>query len=280
VSIQAADVKKLREKTGAAMMDCKKALVKTEGDFAKAEKMLKEMGLAAAEKRSGRAAKEGKVFVKNTGSKAIVLELSCETDFVGKNKDFLALGENLVQIIDEQKLTEVNSLMEDMVKDALAKIKENIVLRRFIVIEAGDDEILADYLHGPGKIGVIVKLKTGKAELKDNAKVKELAFDLCLHIAAFSPMKLDASQVDPAYLQEQEEIFMKQAENLGKPENVLKGIVKGKVNKHLSEICFVDQGFVKDEKQKVGAVVAALGKELGTDLSIVEYVNYRLGEEA
>jgi elongation factor Ts len=277
VEIKAAMVKKLREATGAGMMDCKKALVQAGGDFTKAEKILKELGLAAAKKRDGRVTNEGRIFSRITGNRGILLELSCETDFVAKNNDFIALGEKCLSIIDEKNLTGITEELTSCVKDTLAKIKENLILKRFEVIEAKDNELLVDYIHGEGRIGVIIKLSIGDPALKENETVKTMAFDLALHAAAFAPLYLDSSSVDPDYLKEQEEIFYKQAQKLDKPEKVIQGIVKGKVNKHLAEICFVDQGFVRDEKQKVSAVLKNLGKEVGSEIKITDYLYFKLG---
>ena len=277
MEIKASIVKELREKTGAGMMDCKKALVQAQGDFAKAEKILKELGLAAAKKRDGRTTKEGRIFSTISQNKGILLELSCETDFVAKNKDFIALGEKCISIIDEKNLTGYTDELDACVKDTLALIKENLALKRFKVIEAKDDEILIDYIHGEGRIGVIVKLKVGDPGLKENEKVKQTAFDLALHVAAFGPLYLDRNGVNPEYLKEQEEIFTKQAEKLGKPEKVITGIVKGKINKHLAEICFLDQGFVRDEKLKVSVVLKNLGKEVGGEINIADFLYFKLG---
>lgn len=280
MSVKASDVKKLREMTGAGMMECKKALVESGGDSEKAAKILKELGLAAAAKRDGRATNEGRIFLKISPSKAIALEVTCETDFVAKNKDFIGVGEKLVNTVDEKEYTEINDDLLEIIKDIVAIIKENIKLKRFKVVEAGDDEILVNYEHGEGRIGVIVKLKTGKAELKDNAALKELAFNIALHIAAFAPKYLKKDEVEESFLKEQEEIFMKQAENLGKPENVIKGIVQGKIKKCLAEVCLLDQGFVKDDKQSVAKVLDAAGKEHGSKIEIIEYVYYKVGSDA
>jgi elongation factor Ts len=279
VEIKAQDVKKLREITGAGMMDCKRALVNSNGDFVKAEKHLKEQGLAAAKKRAHRVTNEGRIFSHISDDKGVLLELSCETDFVAKNKDFIALGENLISIIENKNLTEYGDELDDCVKNVIAVIKENITLRRFKVIKANPDELLAHYIHGEGKIGVIVKIKVSDPALKENEKVKETAFDLALHAAAFAPLYLSGNDVDNVYLKEQEEIFMKQAEKLGKPENVIKGIVKGKINKHLGEICLLDQGFVKDEKKKVSLVLKDLSKEVGGNIDVTDFLYYKIGSE-
>jgi len=279
VEIKAEDVRSLREKTGAGMMDCKKALTEAGGDFKKAEKILKELGLAAAAKRGGRATNEGKIFSKVVPGKAGLLELSCETDFVARNQDFIRLGNEIVSKVVEGGASIDSPELQGKVADLIGTIKENMSIRRAEVVTAGPGETLVDYLHGEGRIGVIVKAKVDKPELLADDKVKAFVFDCALHIAAFSPMYLSEKDVDAAYLKEQEEIFTKQAESLGKPANVLQGIVKGKIKKHLSEICFLDQPFVKDDKRSVSKVAQDLGKEVGGVVSIEKYLYFRVGEE-
>jgi elongation factor Ts len=279
VEIKATDVKALREKTGAGMMDCKKALVEAKGDFAKAEKILKELGLAAAQKRAGRATKEGRIFSRIRDGRGVLLELTCETDFVAKNKEFVALGETLADLAVAKGNFARPEDFTSQVQDAVGRIKENITLRRLEVLEEGANDLIMDYIHGEGKIGVMVKFSLSDSSLKDNAKVKEVGFDLTLHTAAFAPLFLTRDKVPGEYLKEQEEIFTKQAEKLGKPENVVKGIVQGKLNKYLAEICFVDQPFVKDQNLKVSKVLEALSKEVGGKVAIDGYLYYKVGEE-
>jgi len=279
VEIKATEVKALREKTGAGMMDCKNALVKANGDFAKAEKILKELGLAAAQKRAGRATKEGRVFSRIQDGKGVLLELTCETDFVAKNKEFLALGESLTEMAIDKGPGAKPADFSSQVQDTVGKIKENITLRRLQVVELNANDLILDYIHGEGKIGVMVKFNLSDPSFKENPRVKEVAFDLTLHTAAFAPLFLTRDEVAESYLKEQEEIFTKQAEKLGKPEKVLKGIVQGKMNKHLAEICFVDQPFVKDQNLKVSKVLDELNKEIGGQVRIDEYLYYKVGEE-
>jgi elongation factor Ts len=280
VEIKALDVKKLREKTGAGMMDCKKALVDAGGDFAKAEKILKELGLAAARKRAGRSTTEGKIFARIGGGRGVLLELSCETDFVAKNKDFIALGEQLSELILANGASVSREALDAPVREAIGRIKENMSLKRFGILEASDNELLMSYIHGEGKIGVMVKVAVYDAALTEHAKVQEVAFDLALHTAAFAPLYLNRANVPEAYVQEQEELFAKQAAGLNKPEAVLKGIVQGKLKKHLAEICFVDQAFVKDQTRTVAKVLEDLGKTIGGAVEIGDYLYYRVGEES
>jgi elongation factor Ts len=277
--IKPAEVKKLRDRTGAGMLDCKKALVSTDGDFAKAEKLLKEQGLESAAKRSDRATNEGSIFTKITENRAGILELACETDFVARNENFLNAGVELLSTIVEENLTKMTESLEENVKLVISRIKENISVKRFRVFEVADNELCVDYIHGDGAIGVMVKIAADKKELVSNENVKQFGFDCALHIAAFNPLYLSQDKVDAAYTKEQTEIFMKQAENLGKPEKVLQGIVKGKLNKHFSQICLLDQPFVKDDKNSLGNVLAAVGKEAGGTLTIVDWAYYKVGSE-
>jgi elongation factor Ts len=278
MEIKATEVKKLREKTGAGMLDCKNALVKTEGDFDKAERLLKEQGLAAAVKKSDRVTNSGKIFARVLPSKGIMLELTSETDFVARNSMFQELGEALVAKVAAQNITAPTEELHTMVKEAIGRIKENMQLRRIITMPVGDNEVLVEYVHD-GRIGVMLRFVFGDAKARDLPHVKEILFDCALHAAAFAPLFLSRDKVSPAFLKEQEEIFTKQAEQLGKPANVTQGIVKGKVAKMLSEICLLDQPFVKDDKRKVSQVLEELSKEAGTKIGIADYTYMKLGAE-
>lgn len=277
MTIKAADVKKLRDMTGAGMMECKKALTESEGDFKKAEKLLKELGLAAAAKRSGRATDQGRVFTKVADTKALILELACETDFVARNKDFIQLGEQMLEVALDKGYSSINEELEQMVTDLISKIKENMSAKRLSALDIADNEHVAEYIHGEGSIGVIVKIAAEDGS-KITDEVKEFAFDCALHIAAFNPTYRDKSDVDQAYVDEQTEIFTKQVAALGKPANVVDNIVKGKLNKHFTEICFLQQGFVKDDKVSVEKKLAELSKAVGTKITIADYITFRVGE--
>ncbi len=278
--IKAADVKKLREKTGAGLMDCKKALTEAGGDFAAAEKHLKELGLAAAAKKSGRATNEGRVFTRIEGNKAVILELSCETDFVARNETFIKLGEDICGYIIEQGLTETDSQMDKMVQETISTIKENMGIRRFKLLEKKDNEVFVDYIHGEsGNIGVIVQIGADPASALEEEAVKQFSFDVALHVAAFNPQFLSPDTVDQSYLREQEEIFLTQAKNMGKPEKVIQGIVQGKLKKHLSEICLTNQPFVKDDKKSLSQVSEEVGKATGAKVSVVDFTYYSVGQE-
>ena len=281
--ISAADVKRLREKTGAGMMECKNALVSTEGDFAKAEKLLKEKGLAALEKRSDRATNEGKIFVQinDAGSAAVLVELASETDFVARNPEFIELGGTIASAALEKNVTEPTEELKGMVTNLATKIRENMSLKRLKAVTANANECLVKYIHGDGNIGVVVKCSSDKPEIFKTEEIKSFVFSLALHIAAFNPYALDKSKIDAAYIAEQEEIFRKQMEKdeklAGKPANVLEGILKGKITKHLSEICLLEQGYVKDEKFTVAQALADQSKKAGAKIEIADYVYYKVG---
>jgi len=283
--ISASDVKKLREKTGAGMMECKNALVEFNGDFAKAEKNLKEKGLAALEKRADRATNNGKVFVKMNGdsSSAALVELNAETDFVARNPEFIAVGETIASQALEKGITAPTDELSGMVQDLATKIREKMGLKRLCLIKAAANENLTQYIHGDGNIGVVVKCESDKPEIFKNEDVKSFIFSLALHIAAFNPVAIDRTKVDQAWLKEQEEIFKVQMEKdeklKGKPDNVLAGILQGKITKYLSEICLLEQGYVKDEKLTVAKAIEECEKKAGAKLAVTGYVYYKVGME-
>lgn len=279
MDIKASDVKSLREKTGAGMMECKNALVSTNGDFAAAEKILKEKGLAAVEKRVGRATTEGLILVKADKSHAVMAELTCETDFVSKNDDFINLGERVINTAFDKNVTEVTSELSDMVLELATKVRENMSLTRVASATAGDDEYISYYIHSDKKTGALVVLKGDKPATVENADVQQFAYDCCLHLAAFTPLYKDIASVDAAYIEEQTSIFKKQAEELDKPDNVKAGIVQGKIKKHLAEICFLEQPFVKDDKMSVAKKMEEVGKAAGGTLSLSNMILFQLGAE-
>ncbi len=282
MDIKASDIKDLREKTGAGMMDCKKALVEANGDAAGAEKILREWGMAGVEKRAGRATNEGKVFVKEGPGKISLVEIVCETDFVCRNKDFIDAGTKAVSTAFAKGYDKPAEELESMVKDIAAKIKENMALKRVLLVTVGPGEYIHSYVHGEGSLAVVVKLRSDKAEAFANDAVKAFAHDIALHIAAFNPMFLDQTKPSPAWIQEQKDIFAKQVEldekMKGKPEKVIQGVLTGKLKKLMSEISLLDQGFVKEEKTPVAQAMAAVAKDAGCKLEIVDYVYVKVGE--
>ena len=277
MAITAADVKALREKTGAGMMECKKALTEANGDAAEAEKILKEKGLAAVAKRAERATSEGRIFIRQNGNKIAVAEVTCETDFVAKNTDFIALGEKILDLVFSKGYTKVEKELEDLVLELATKIRENMSLRRLEVIDVPAGSSASTYVHSDFKTGAVVVVEGSDAE-----PVKVFAKDCCLHLAAFTPAYTTKDEVPQSYIDEQKEIFqaqMAQDEKMAsKPENVKAGILQGKINKHLAEICFVDQMFVKDDKVSVAKKLEQVSKEAGAKLSFKKVALFVLGK--
>lgn len=277
MAITAADVKALREKTGAGMMECKKALTECNGDIAEAEKSLKEKGLAAMAKRSERATSEGRLFIRQDGNKIAVIELTCETDFVAKNADFIAVGEKMLDVTLAKGYTKVEAEHEEILEPLKVSIRENMKVTKVEVFEVPATASAAYYVHSDFKTGAVVIIDGSTADT-----VKTFAKDCCLHIAAFTPSYTSKKDVPQSYIDEQKEIFkaqMDQDEKMaGKPENVKEGILQGKINKHLAEICFEDQMFVKDDKKTVTAKLAETGKEVGATLSFAVAKLFVLGK--
>lgn len=277
MAITAADVKALREKTGAGMMECKKALTECNGDIAEAEKSLKEKGLAAMAKRSERATSEGRLFIRQDGNKIAVIELTCETDFVAKNADFIAVGEKMLDVTLAKGYTKVEAEHEEILEPLKVSIRENMKIAKVEVFDVPATASAAYYVHSDFKTGAVVIVDGSTADT-----VKTFAKDCCLHIAAFTPSYTSKKDVPQSYIDEQKEIFkaqMDQDEKMaGKPENVKECILQGKINKHLAEICFEDQMFVKDDKKTVTAKLAETGKEVGATLSFAVAKLFVLGK--
>lgn len=292
MNFTAKDVQALREKTGAGMMDCKKALGETDGDMDAAVEFLRKNGQAKAEKKAGRIAAEGlcKVIVKDDKTAAVV-EVNSETDFVAKNEEF----QNFVAAVAEQA---INSDAADMdaflseswnqdssktVKDALvekvAKIGENLSIRRFEKVTA-EHGLVVSYTHGGGRIGVIVEADTDVV----NDAIKEAMTNVAMQIAALSPKYVSTADVSEEYKAHEKEILMAQIANdpkmAGKPEKVIEGAVVGRLNKELKEVCLLEQPYVKaeDGKQTVAQYVAQVAKENGANLSVKKFVRFETGE--
>jgi len=243
-----------------------------------AEKFLKEKGLAAVEKRASRTTSEGIIVIKAADSKAVMAELTCETDFVAKNADFIAVGDKIVETALAKGYTDVQKELSDMVLDLATRVRENMGLRRLTAVQAGSDEYIAHYVHSDKKTGVIVVLKSDKPAVLIDKTFQDFAYDCCLHAAAFTPLYVRKEDVDSSYIDEQLEVFRGQVAELQKPDNVKEGIVKGKLNKHLAEICFLEQAFVKDDKVSVAAKMKEVGKQLGANISLSKLVLWQLGQ--
>jgi elongation factor Ts len=281
MAITAQAVKELRQKTGAGMMDCKRALTETAGDIDEAVKVLRTKGLAAAAKKAHRSASEGAVIIAGDASKMVALELNCETDFVARNEDFQAFAKALAEQALATGVTDVEAFkalpfagdeshtVEQMISQMVATIGENIVLNRIALIEAGEGNTLSSYIHGGGSIGVVVE---GSASAGDEA-----LHDVALHIAASEPRFVNRGEVTEDILATEKEIALKQAMDQGKPEHIAEKIVTGKMEKFFESEVLLEQPFAKDTSVTVGEHVSAAG---GDDATVVAFVRFKLGEEA
>lgn len=281
-------VKELRELTGAGMMDCKKALSETNGDLKKAVDVLREKGLASAAKKAGRVAAEGVVssYVSSDFSKGTLIELNCETDFVAINPLFVNLSKEICEIASENNCEDVQAIeglsykfndefatVKDAIVGLVSKLGENISLRR-VVNYSSDNGVINTYIHGDGKIGVMVELKTeNKGE-----EVAKIAKDICMQIAASNPLFLDVNSVDPEVVEKERQILKTQALNEGKPEQVVEKMVEGRIRKYYQEVCLVEQSFVKDPDLTVKKFIENKGKELGCSIEIVRFARFEKGE--
>lgn len=268
-------VKELRDRTGAGMMDCKKALGETDGDIEKAIDLLREKGIAKAAKKSGRTAAEGLIFegVSADNKTAVVLEFNSETDFVAKNDEFKALGAKMVEIalrpeiktVEDLKAVEIDGVtVETTITNLIAKIGENMSLRRFEKVTT--EGFVTTYNHLGGKLGVIVEM-TGEATEANITKAKDIA----MHVAAMDPKYVDRSVVTTDDLEREKEISRKQLEAEGKPAQIIEKILVGKMNKFYEDNCLVDQIFVKAENKETVA-------EYAGDIKVVSFARYKVGE--
>lgn len=282
--VDASTVKELRERTGAGMMDCKKALVETNGDIEKAIEYLREKGLAAAAKKAGRIAAEGLIgtYVSDDKKMGAIVEVNCETDFVGKNQEFIDFVNSMAKLIVDKKLDTLEQLMEtdynDMkVKDALssliAKIGENMAIRRFERFFEEDGAIVS-YIHGGGRIGTLVQLESSIV----NDELIELGKDIAMQIAAMNPLYIKESDVPNDYIEKEREILKVQAMNEGKKPEVVEKMIEGRLKKQLKEICLLDQLFVKDGERTVAKLLSDKSKEIGAEISVKRFVRFEKGE--
>ena len=293
MAITAAMVKELREISGAGMMDCKKALTATEGDMDKAMEFLREKGLATAQKKASRIAAEGIVMLKvaEDSKKAVAVEVNAETDFVAKNEKFQAYVAQVAEQALETEAADIDAFLAETWKfdttktenEALAGqvavIGENMKIRRFQKVEE-ENGFVASYTHMGGKIGVLVDVVTDVV----NDEIKEMAKNVAMQIAALNPKYTNRSEVSEEYIAHEKEILMAQIQNdpkeSQKPEKVIQGMISGRINKELKEICLLDQVYVKaeDGKQSVEKYVAEVAKANGANVTIKGFVRYETGE--
>ena len=284
--ISAAAVKELRERTGAGMMECKKALTEANGDGEKAVTLLRERGLAKAARREGRASNEGIVAMALAGDVGALVEIGCETDFVARTDEFQLFAQQLAAVAAKSGAESPESLgaetldgesVAQRIAAVAAKLGENVLCKRVArLAESGG--LVGGYVHAGGKLGVLVALRTAARGAAAEAVAKEVS----MHVAAAdpSPVALDRSGVPADLLAGERELFAKQAAQTGKPEKVIEKIVEGRINKFYAEICLLEQPFVMNPDQTIGQMIAQKGKELGADVAVCGFVRFRLGAAA
>ncbi|MGP4075628.1 translation elongation factor Ts [Halobacillus sp. K22] len=275
MAVNAKMVKELREKTGAGMMDCKKALTETDGNMEEAMAWLREKGISKAQKKADRVAAEGAAAIEISGNTAVLFEVNCETDFVTKNDQFKKLLQELGQHLVNQKPATVEEALEQKlhgegevlssyITDVVAKIGEKISLRRFSIQEKTDNDAFGAYLHMGGNIGVLTVLEGST----DEAAAKDVA----MHIAAVNPRYVSTDAIPEEEINSEREMLKTQALNEGKPENIVEKMVEGRLNKFFQEICLLEQDFVKDPDQKVKQFVKSAGG------SVTSFQRFEVGE--
>ncbi|AEI88954.1 MAG: translation elongation factor Ts [Candidatus Midichloria mitochondrii] len=288
--INASMVKDLREKTGAGMMDCKKALVGCNGNMEEAVDWLRKKGLAAAGKRSGRVASEGVIVIATAPNKAIVLELNAETDFVTKNDKFQALARNLAAEALKHDIESMETLLtrespydnsktvQEEIVEHIATIGENLTLRRldYVSLNSG---VIGSYIHssvaeGMGKIGVLVLLESDSV----SEEVKTLAKQIAMHVAAAKPESLNIEQLDQALIEKEKSIFAEQALASGKPAAVVEKMVEGRMRKFYEEVVLLEQAYAIDNKIKISQMIADVAKKVGSQIKVTKFIRYGLGE--
>jgi elongation factor Ts len=292
MAITAKDVKTLREKTGAGMMDCKKALTDSDGDFEKAVMLLREKGLAGIQKRAGKVAAEGSVACIVEGNRGIMLEINCETDFVAKNDDFKnfvnemaghvlssnkhddkVVDDAAAELNDEPWYKDNKIKVGDVMAEKLATIGEKMILRRFASYTAKEGGI-STYLHGGGRIGVMIEYATGN----DSSQINNSIRDIAMHVAAINPGFLSRDEVTQQDLDNERALYKKQVIEQGKPEHIADKIVEGKMKKYYSEVCLLEQSFVKDPNSTIQQFLDSTAKEAGTSLKIIRFERFQVGE--
>ena len=286
-AVTSAMVKELRERTNAGMMDCKKALVTSDGDMDKAIDWLREKGLAQAAKKANRVAAEGVVtqYVTPCGCTGVIVEVNCETDFVAKTDNFMNFANNVAKHIAMANPADLDELMNqkfvddesktisDLISEATVAIGEKISVRRFARYET--EGAVSTYIHMGGKVGVMVEVAT---DAKDNEAVKEFAHDLALQIAAAKPEAVRREEVDATKLEKEKEIQRAKALEAGKPEKIVDRIVEGQIEKYYKEVCLLDQQFVKDGDKTIKGLMAEVAKAAGCTLDIVRFARFERGE--
>lgn len=275
-TISKEDVLSLREKTGAGLIDCKRALAESNGDVEEAISILRKKGVASAAKKAGRDAGEGIIAqaISDDGSKGILVEINCETDFVAKNEDFVQFSAEVAN----ELLADPAIDLETRRTEQVAKIGENIRISRFEILEPQGGGLVESYVHTGSKVAVLISLISEGSESINNESINHMAKDLCMHIAATSPVCVSRENVPEDLVAKEKEIAMAQAE--GKPPQAIEKIVQGKLEKYFSTSCLLEQPFVKNPDQTVRELVDLVCKESGLSLKVDRFIRFQVGEDS
>lgn len=282
MAITAAQVNELRQKTGAGMMDCKKALTEANGDFEKAIEILRKKGASVAAKRAEKSANEGMIKTKISADKStgFIIEVNCETDFVAKSNDFTNFTEEVLNIVESKNPANIQELIGDSglknkMTDLLGKVGEKIEVSRF-AIEKANDGIVIDYVHLGSKLGVLVRFDNAGKAADDLA---EMGKDIAMQVAAMSPICVKRDEVPQEVINKEIEIYKEISRKEGKPENILEKIAQGKLNKYYQENCLVEQAFIKDNSKSVGDLLKEFNSKYGVNASVKLFHRFHLGDE-
>lgn len=275
-TISKEDVLSLREKTGAGLIDCKRALAESNGDVEEAISILRKKGVASAAKKAGRDAGEGIIAqaISDDGSKGILVEINCETDFVAKNEDFVQFSAEVAN----ELLADPAIDLETRRTEQVAKIGENIRISRFEILKPQGGGLVESYVHTGSKVAVLISLISEGSESINNESINHMAKDLCMHIAATSPVCVSRENVPEDLVAKEKEIAMAQAE--GKPPQAIEKIVQGKLEKYFSTSCLLEQPFVKNPDQTVRELVDLVCKESGMSLKVDRFIRFQVGEDS
>lgn len=287
MAISATQVKELRDKTGAGMVDCKKALEEANGDFQKAIELLRKKGAAVAAKRAEKAANEGLILTRvfDNGSSAVIVEINCETDFVAKSEDFVNFANFVLDTLVQNKPADVNSLLQlsmngknvqDELNALIGKIGEKIEVSRF-AFENVENGLIVDYIHHGSKLGVLVSAENVPQDKA--SELQPILKDIAMQIAAMRPITIYREEVDKSVIEKELEIYKELARKEGKPEQVLEKIAMGKLNKFYEENCLIEQIFVKDNTKKVGNLIEEFNKKNNSQVKLVRFKRFHLSDE-
>ncbi len=281
-AISAQMVKELRDKTGAGMMDCKKALQENDGDVEKALDWLRQKGIAKAAKKVGRATSEGLVTMASSADAKTVsmTALCCETDFVARGEQFQTFAASISQLVLDKNPADVaalEALLGDTLQSQIATVGENMTLGEFARYEAKGNNAVGVYIHANSKIGVLVELSCTKAESAGNEAVKELGKNIAMQIAATSPMAVGPESLDQEIVEREREVYRQKALDEGKPENIVEKIVDGAVKKFYKDVCLLEQLYIRDDKKTINDVLRDVGKDADDTIGVVRFARINLG---